>query len=68
MEPDPLLPSGSSKVVSIVIPSSPGTYRVFVMCQRHYPEHWASGARWVIDAFVLKQAVMDRIYSKEFQR
>jgi hypothetical protein len=65
---DPLLSPHGERVVSVAIPASTAPWRVYAMCEKHDSEPWSKRPSWIADAYVLKRAVVEHLYSPEIQK
>jgi len=65
---DPHIAPGSNRVVSIPVPPGASSWRVRVMCQKAYPEHWSKKLRWVSDIYIFKRGIVEHFYSGEMKR
>src|SRR5882672_8642877 len=47
--PDPHIAARTNKLVSLPIPPPPCSWRIRLMYQKSYPEHWSKKLRWISD-------------------
>lgn len=68
IEADPKLAPGSNKLVSVVLPASPSPRRIYVLCQKHYPNDWTTRLRWNFDTHILKRGIVEHFYSDVIEK
>ncbi len=66
--PDPQIAPAGNRVVSIPIPPPGSPWRVRVMCQKTYPQHWSNRLRRISDIYIFKRGIVEHFYSDEIKR